>query len=189
MWPNDTICPIQAVNILFTYWIMIYDFSIIDAKPSMVYSLSPVCWFKYVSIIDAKPSMVYSLTPVCWFKYVSIIDAKPSMVYSLTSVCWFKYVGPSWSWSYGSWIYNYVCNQCLSPLTLWVRIPFRWDILDTTLCDKICQWLAACQWFSPGTPISSTNTTDRHDVAEILFKVALDTITHLISTFVILPLI
>jgi len=24
------------------------------------------------------------------------------------------------SWSYGSWIYNYLCNQCLSPLKLWV---------------------------------------------------------------------
>jgi hypothetical protein len=32
--------------------------------------------------------------------------------------------GPSWSWSYGSWIYNYLCNQCLSPLKLWVRTPF-----------------------------------------------------------------
>jgi hypothetical protein len=29
----------------------------------------------------------------------------------------------SWSWLYGSWIYNYLCNQCLSPRTLWVRIP------------------------------------------------------------------
>jgi len=28
------------------------------------------------------------------------------------------------SWSYGSWIYNYLCNQCLSPLMLWVRTPF-----------------------------------------------------------------
>ena len=26
---------------------------------------------------------------------------------------------PSWSWSYGSWIYHYLCNQCLSPLQLW----------------------------------------------------------------------
>jgi len=25
-------------------------------------------------------------------------------------------IGPSWSWSFGSWIYNYPCNQCLSPL-------------------------------------------------------------------------
>jgi hypothetical protein len=31
--------------------------------------------------------------------------------------------------------------------------------------------------FSPGTPVSSTNRTDRHDIAEILLKVALNTIT------------
>ena len=30
----------------------------------------------------------------------------------------------SLSRSYGSWIYNYLCNQCLSPLKLWVRTPF-----------------------------------------------------------------
>jgi len=29
--------------------------------------------------------------------------------------------GPSWSWSYGSWIYNYLYNRRLSPLTLWFR--------------------------------------------------------------------
>ena len=23
---------------------------------------------------------------------------------------------PSWSWSYGSWIYHYLCHQCLLPL-------------------------------------------------------------------------
>jgi hypothetical protein len=28
------------------------------------------------------------------------------------------------SWSHGSWIYNYLCNQYLSPLTLWVQIQF-----------------------------------------------------------------
>jgi len=26
--------------------------------------------------------------------------------------------GPSWLWSYGSWMYNYLCNHCLSPLKL-----------------------------------------------------------------------
>jgi hypothetical protein len=31
--------------------------------------------------------------------------------------------GPSWSWSYGSWIYNYLCNHCLSSLRFWVRVP------------------------------------------------------------------
>jgi hypothetical protein len=37
--------------------------------------------------------------------------------------------------------------------------------------------LATGQWFSPGIPVSSTNKTDRHDIAEILLKVALNTIT------------
>jgi hypothetical protein len=49
--------------------------------------------------------------------------------------------------------------------------------VDKTLCDQVCQWLAAGQWFSPGIPISSTNKTDRHDITEILLKVALNTIT------------
>ena len=49
--------------------------------------------------------------------------------------------------------------------------------VDKTLCDQFCQWLAAGQWFSPGIPISSTNKTDRHDITEILLKVALNTIT------------
>jgi hypothetical protein len=31
-------------------------------------------------------------------------------------------------------------------------------------------------WFSPGTPVSSTNKTDRHDITEILLKVALNNI-------------
>ena len=82
--------------------------------------------------------------------------------------------GPSCPWSYGSSIYNYICSQCLSPLMFWVGISIRaWC---TTLCDKVCQWLATGRWFSPGPPVSSTNKTDRHDITEILLKVALNTI-------------
>jgi len=56
--------------------------------------------------------------------------------------------------------------------------PCSWQgELDTTLCDKICQWLATGLWFSPDTPVSSTNKTDRHNITEILLKVALNTIT------------
>jgi hypothetical protein len=35
--------------------------------------------------------------------------------------------------------------------------------------------LAQGRWFSPGTPASSTTKTGRHDIAEILLKVALNT--------------
>jgi hypothetical protein len=53
----------------------------------------------------------------------------------------------------------------------------RRGVLDTTLCDKVCQSFAAGPWFSLGTLLSSTNKADRHDIAEILWKVVLNTIT------------
>jgi hypothetical protein len=110
----------------------------------------------------------------------------------MDGTCWFICIeccqnitislrGPSWSWSYGSWMYNYLCNQFISPITFWIRIPLRarctWYI---TLRDKVCQWLAANLWFSPVIPISSTNKTDRHDITDILLKVVLNTITIII---------
>jgi hypothetical protein len=59
---------------------------------------------------------------------------------------------------------------------LWVRISIMRDVLDIILCDKVCQWLVTHRWFSPGTPVSYANKTDRYDihVAEILSKVALN---------------
>ena len=60
-----------------------------------------------------------------------------------------------------------LCNQCPSPLT---------SYLDTTLYDKFVSDLRQLGGFSPGSPVSSTNKTDRHDITEILLKVALNTI-------------
>jgi hypothetical protein len=39
--------------------------------------------------------------------------------------------------------------------------------------DKVYQLLAHGRWFSPGTSASSTTKTGRHEIAEILLKVAL----------------
>jgi hypothetical protein len=54
-------------------------------------------------------------------------------------------------------------------------------VLDKTLSDKVCQRLAAGWWFSPSTPISSTNKTDLHGITEILLKVALSTIMIIVN--------
>ena len=40
------------------------------------------------------------------------------------------------------------------------------------------------RWFSSGTPVSSTNGTDRHDIVEILLKVVLYAITLTLLDFV-----
>jgi hypothetical protein len=41
--------------------------------------------------------------------------------------------------------------------------------------DKVYQLLANGRWFSPGSPGSSTTKSGRHDIAEILLNVALNT--------------
>jgi hypothetical protein len=41
---------------------------------------------------------------------------------------------------------------------------------------KVYQLLAHGRWFSPGTPASSTTKSGRHDISEILLKVALNLI-------------
>jgi hypothetical protein len=61
--------------------------------------------------------------------------------------------------------------------TAWVRAPLcklrkRYTRLAAA-SDKDYQLLAHGWWFSPGTPASSTTKTGRHDIAEILLKVAL----------------
>jgi hypothetical protein len=46
--------------------------------------------------------------------------------------------------------------------------------------DKVYQLLSHGRWFSLGTPASSTTKTDRHEIAEILLKVALSIINQII---------
>jgi hypothetical protein len=50
-----------------------------------------------------------------------------------------------------------------------------------TASDKVYQLLAHGWWFSLGTPASSTTETGHHDIAEILLKVALNTINQIKS--------
>jgi hypothetical protein len=47
--------------------------------------------------------------------------------------------------------------------------------------DKVYQLLAHGRWFSLGSPASSTTKPGRHDIAEILLKVALSTINQIKS--------
>ena len=47
----------------------------------------------------------------------------------------------------------------------------RRGVLDSTLCDKVCKWLATGRWLSLGPPVSYNNKTDRHDITVILLKV------------------
>jgi hypothetical protein len=53
---------------------------------------------------------------------------------------------------------------------LCLKISKHKGALDTTWCHQVYQWLVTGRWFSTGTPISSTNKTDSHDILEILLN-------------------
>ena len=72
-------------------------------------------------------------------------------------------------------------NKGVLLIQVWPCIIILWVNRKSALILSfsyigIYQWLTRGQWFSSGTPVSSTNNTDRHDIAEILSKVALNTI-------------
>ena len=70
-------------------------------------------------------------------------------------------------------------NSSYKPITntAWVRAQLcklqKGCTRLAAASDKVYQLLAQGRWFSPGTPSSSTTKTGRHDIAEILLKVAL----------------
>ena len=83
--------------------------------------------------------------------------------------------GPSWPWSYGSWIYIYICNH----------LPITTDVVGLTPAkgeDPVQHYviqfvsdLRQVSGFLRVLMVSSTNKTDLHDKTEILLKVAFNT--------------
>ena len=59
----------------------------------------------------------------------------------------------------------------------------NWCTRLAAASDKVYQLLAHGRWFSPGTLASSTTKTGRHDIAEILLKVTLNTINQIKDTY------
>ena len=72
-------------------------------------------------------------------------------------------------------------NNSCKPITntAWVRTRLcrlqKGSTRLSTASDTVYQLLAYGRWLSPGTPASSTTKAGRHDIAEILLKVALST--------------
>ena len=57
---------------------------------------------------------------------------------------------PSWSWSYGSWIYNYLVIQSVSITTNVSLNPAHGEVYSIQhYVIKVCQWLGAGLWFPP----------------------------------------
>ena len=109
----------------------------------------------------------YSQTTRLCFYFLT----QPKRLFFLGFWCRTAFQWQSWSRSYGIYLNSCLCNQCVSPLRFCVR-----GVLDTTLCDKVCQCFVTGRWFSPSTLVSSTNTTEHCGIPAIVLTVALNTI-------------
>ena len=81
--------------------------------------------------------------------------------------------GPSWSWL------NLQLPLKLVSITTKVvsSNPVHDEVytMQHYVIEFVSDLRQVGRWFSPSTPVSSTNKTDRHDITEILLKVALNT--------------
>ena len=80
--------------------------------------------------------------------------------------------GPGWLNELGSWItYQLIQAYHKYGFVIYKKGYTRLAVAS----DQVYQLLAHGRWFSPSTPASSATNTGRHDIAEILLKVALNT--------------
>jgi hypothetical protein len=126
------------------YWLinfcLVYCFCLLMFL--FVWVLFVVFWFVFFLLVIWPKKDIWFITSLCKLCVPIIIKSTSyiakSMFYVLiihdsshlwSRICCLLYavgihvllcIGP-WSWSYDSCIYKYLCNQCLSPLKLWVR--------------------------------------------------------------------
>jgi hypothetical protein len=100
-------------------------------------------WYFYFELL--------SLRYCCYLLYLKKIQ--------LTLIFW----GPSWSWSYCSWIYNYLCNQCRSPQKFDIfEILLKLELNTINLNQIIITKRKFKQWWSSISLLSTKRTMTSH---------------------------
>ena len=120
------------------------------------------------SSVFRKKYMIRQVSEIYWLSlFCRVYNA--SLYYT-----YIFFWGPSRSWSYGSWMYNYLCNQCLLPLTH--LLQHSWHTF--VHCEFESRAQARCtlcniMWYSLSVTcgrsvVFSTNETDCHDINDIV---------------------
>jgi hypothetical protein len=113
-----------------------------------------------------------------WTKHLLFLDGT-QVVLLTSSDFWLSY--RPFGFTYSQRLLNNLTFQSFElERTLWKLCHKRVMALNWISMCSFCQWLTAGRWFSPCTPVSTINKTDRHDITEIqnvLLKVTLNTIS------------
>ena len=183
----------RTFNLHEVYWLYLTRVTWISLtiyRLSYLYPRSPEGVYCFTSV---RPSVQYIFHRIFLIKYWWQKSDIWSQVSYRYAILWEAFLDPAdsyflfaeeqgyhkWALAHSSSCYRISkwdprCRDCMVVVS---SNSLRQTVLNTTLCDTVCQWLTISRWFSLGTPVSSTNKTDRHDIAEILLKVALNTIT------------
>jgi len=138
-------------DIVMKMWSVICQFNLLFFHIFPIFSLFNLLLFRIFQICS-----LFSLPFFHIVQIISLFNLLFFRIFHIFSLFNFPFFHISHIFS----LFNHLCSH----------------VKCTTLCDQVCQRLATGQWFSPGPPVSSTNKTDRHDITEILLKVALNTI-------------
>jgi hypothetical protein len=85
--------------------------------------------------------IIWGHWPIAIEHYYTYDSLNNEVIHMLNREVCAQYIQSSWQGSCHMWtivvvivwqLDNYICNQCMSPLTLWVRILLRWGILYTS---------------------------------------------------------
>ena len=109
-----------------------------------------------------------------WFELTTLVV----MDNNCSGICTSNYHTIRWAWV-AQWVRSLdylTTDTSLSPIRRGFVpgfVNYKKGALDSPpQVIKFYQLLAHGRWFSPGTPASSTTKTGRHDIAEILLKLA-----------------
>ena len=108
---NHSFYLFQSISSVFYGQSHLTDFDIFMIK-NILDSWFPIYTFCFLLIFSWNTSGLFIMIPKHVFMYHSEKILHSSHFYYITIF---------WS-TLTSWIYNYMCNQCLSPLKLWVQI-------------------------------------------------------------------
>jgi hypothetical protein len=91
---------------------------------------------KYIACTSCLSFRIRVRQKVCiYIVSINLLEKKTKSIFKILN--WAQKC-QSWTWSYGSWIYNYLCNQFLSQLNWWKKPEYSEKTTDLPqVTDKL----------------------------------------------------
>jgi hypothetical protein len=134
-----------------------------------IFQLLYIAWGVYFSLCIQWGSGFFSLCCETLYFYLSFYSMCVNMYLFMCNIHIAIILNPNkeQSWSSGSCIYNYLCNKCLSPLKLWVRI----QLMARCIRYNIMWYVSDLRQVGGFLRFPPSIKTDHHDITDILLKV------------------